>query len=638
MAKIIFAGGRMMVLNGFAAIQATQAAVSITGLAGVPVSATTATFSFSINRIDQPYNWVINTSPTAVAADCVNSNSLSGTQGLNTSTLISGLIAATIYYVHMYYNGTDGASAVVSSASFTTPAVTANVAPTVITPTSFSFPENTPAGTVIGVITSPGAVPTATFSEITDTSNKFSINAAGAITLTDAAGAGAYSYTPRASNTPGAGTGTFDQLLTMNATVVGAGDGAADATVSDITALRAKLAEWNGGPPAGKTNANDWIIDLAAGDWGHVSLTGYSHPVGGNIIIRSANWPGIGAIWRSFSGVNLTRVNLKFIDGTWGAGSQATGGAMFAGDNCQFCGIYNSRVIGTVGVGVENPQNIGIEFGTDTNNTNNYTIQDNYIEGFTNAVSLRGSDWLCKGNYQDRDSSDGFKFRSGSNGQMIDNWGHRFPNIFPGAHSDFSQLGQSGTHTNGYRYGNVFMQGNQIQQAQQGFFGGGTWIGGQSIQNIMFSGHTALMEYVGNHNCTYNLTARLTGTGSGTYFGTIGTGGVKDFNAVANRSGGSDGGAGTNGYQMNLPQNCTTAQYNAAYSLLFDGPQVWDYTAQISSFKPRAGARLHHNHANPCGPWLKLYEMFVLGKHPGRALGPIAAAWNVAYNADGYLT
>jgi hypothetical protein len=113
--------------------------------------------------------------------------------------------------------------------------------------------------------------------------------------------------------------------------------------------------------------------------------------------------------------------------------------------------------------------------------------------------------------------------------------------------------------------------------------------------------------------------------------------GTRRYN-VEHAPGGSKIG-GTNSIVLTTPTMPGSVVSHDAYKALYRGPFTCEGPTWVSAWMPILGAGTHWDDPDPAGPWERLYEIFVLGLHPGNSKNKyLAARWQEVWNGDGFVT
>lgn len=599
-------------------IKAPQPAVQIDILSMTAVSSTELTAVFSNNRVSGTLAYVFSTSSTASQAECVNE--IAVLKGPITVT-DGRLTPSTAYYLHWYYTDTRDVKTPTSTTNRsvgTVSTVTLVVAPTTISPTSITISEGQSVSTTFASFTADQ--PGCTFSEITDTSNKFTVGSTGQLSLSASVAAinSPYSLTVRATNAGG----TFDQAVTINATaVVGSTSLAPDSTSTTSAGVRAIvlawIADWNGTTPAGKTNSDTRVVQLTA-PVASLDLTGLNAPAQG-VIVRSVGPYGLGTVfpWKATTGCDisgtLTLGSSSNITAYGFACGMIAGGAS---TNCKFerCAIQGARgADDSVVPTVNGPIVSGL----------NLTVKDCLFTGFatrglwfwdSGAPADTQHNFLISGCIFDKLAADAINISGPQtkNGHVIErNWFSDF-RLGIGAHADVLQIA-AGNNPGLRFWGNVVMQ--KLGNPSTSTINGGYFISDSGItlnavcqQNIFnMSGQNAAVVAGAGGTCTDNTFMYRN-------FGPIGSFQVSGFNPAASSAwtlrdrnfytssfnGFYPGMGGPNGVEVIIGNvfNGVTPDFSGVLPY-FTG--IRTDSDDIQNLKPVSGARTHWNYAGGLG-------------------------------------
>lgn len=524
-----------------------------------------------------------------------------------------------------------------------------DTAPTAITPSSVTISEGTPTGQVFATVTA--NQPNCTFSEVLDASNKFSISAAGAIQLTASiTEAGSpYSFTVRATN----GGGTFDQIVTINATAIPSGGslvGDVDAsTASAVTStLSSWASNWAGTVPGGKTAADRRFIRITA-PIANLDLTGYDFSAVAGVTIFAAGpytvdstWPYLPSTGGNITtqlklhncrNIRLTRMRIR--DPRFQTRSY----------NCEIdrCVLHGDWT--TYGA---MPTLLGREMvNTDT------SFHDNYWWGFKDFTTRFQGTTNCifDNSLVEYTSGDGLKASNSTstetNLKVRRNWLGREYGLGPTSHADAFQM-HFGVINGGEIWGNVFFRkytpfGNQ-QTSGCFFISNGEVTNNLTIQNniICMNNRNAVDFGAGSGNTSYNNTLIRLNNGP---VGSVqqawcpiskGTP-TMDYNYVTVESAGIAGGEGANGIKTTIG-SCDGAIPSWANHLVYFDLEPTD-TGDIRNLKPKSGTATHWAFGGTkVGAWERSKEIWADGLVPGNVGWPVAEVWTRLYDPTRSIT
>lgn len=526
----------------------------------------------------------------------------------------------------------DGALITSSSVVIYMDGLAAPAAPTMIGNASPSVYETLTVGGVVTTLTTDATG--ATFSEIADPSNKFTVAADGTVTLsaTLSAASSPYSLTVRATNSGG----SFDQVVTV--TVLSASDLVADSTVSTAAALTSLLASWEsnwaGTVPAGKTTADKRCIQLTAPLAASLTLNDYDYPQ--LVTIRSVGpyadgtaWP-----WKPTSGSDidgtLTVTNCTNVR-IWGMISKRL--AWTSNTDC----IYE-RSFYMETVTLNTPPTVAGPIVTGTRchflNSGGAYFKDQVLgHGACTDFDFDGVVLDFVGNDAFKGVLTGTALRMGARRM----WWGRNMYLAVGAHGDPYQT-HSGTLTDCTFYGNALLPGENPNAItlNGAFFTSNTAVFNNLMheQNIYATDGQWACQLVSGSGCTtrYNsaIYANQGAVGTAQYGLTpiiSGAWATNEKNIVVTKSAGTNSGEGTGGREIvigsvqsgNIP-NYTT--YLATYTA------VPTKTGDISALKPLVGTDAHWGHASPIGAYERSREIWVDKNVPGQVGWPLAGYWH----------
>jgi hypothetical protein len=554
------------------------------------------------------------------------------------------LASGTTYTALWYVEATDGTR--LPTSGFYTHGTTVSTPssvtiPTQINPTTININESQPTGQSIATFNADGG--NVSFSEILDTDNKFTLNTNGSLSLSASVlnSSSPYALTVRATNT----AGSFDQVVSV--VVASAQTSAADATVSTVSALQAKMAAWSGttnwnATSAGlsKTDTDERVIDVDA-DLAGYTLSGYDFSQ--RVTIRSTGtfavpgtWPYDPTCGSDCSGTitlnNCTNVRLNLLSMK-----------MIAMSGCTDCGLERCSISGTAADAnsVATADGVLLE-----GNVGLYIIDCRfaYFRGFGCAVD-NTDNLVFTGNVFEHMSDDSFKKRSNNtskNWQVMRNW---WAAKYVGtslSHHDFVQF-QNGDMSGLLFWGNV---GARLAGTSWLVQGGLYMSNGQSADNCVaeqnifaydglrgLNGNTGLNKAVRN-----NTVVRVERGAIGSvqeYWAPYITANwqISERNIVTAKGTWNNAQEGTDGHVIYIGESNNAAPDFSEYTDFWVGVPGGDRS--IGRLEPKVGAATHWGFGGTkIGAWERSEEIFSTGIHPGNVGWPVAEAWERTYNTD----
>jgi hypothetical protein len=404
---------------------------------------------------------------------------------------------------------------------------------------------------------------------------------------------------------------------------------------------------------AASGSAAEWIIDLPAGDYGNLVVDDVRLP--GKTVLRSADLPSTGAVFRSIQMRRAANLHFEFIhldrEGKGYIGRAIdVGGASGCGFSYCDLNFGTSKVRDEWAKGWAPTTGWGIWMYRDDatlTNVSAFTLHMNYIHGLADcAVFVTNSTRSVFSENVFADiSGDDIQLGQATHCQFINNWGTRkkYPAWNPNTgwkHTDFIQTNSKLFDTPGNSYiGNVLMKADWqgiTGIPSQGLFGNGSKLSGHLFENniIVTSSPNAIMytgqpEMHGNR-LRNNTTLRL----------------VDDFHFVKSheariKCGGAVEfernvqcallGAAVDASGLQIPMRNGNYEASLAY---YVSPRM---ASSFFDCRPVEGQPTHWAFdGERQGAWARFQDVIVNGRYP--KLGPAAAGWKASYDPLNQIT